>query len=450
MRVIIIGGGVTGLAAAWELEQRGVHYTLLEASGRIGGKLITEHKDGFIIEAGADSFLTTKPSALDLCDEIGFTDQLVPTNTQQRAVYLYRNGTLYPFPKGMRLIVPTDADAFRATSPMLSDAGRERMLDEIDIPPRTDTHDESLAAFVRRRFGDEALEVFGGSLLSGIHVGDPDELSIAATFPDYPKMEREHGSLIRALQTQPSAAPRFKAAFVSPRHGMSTFPAAIAARLTGDVRLNASVAVIHPNRSIQLKSGERLHADGVILTTPTRTAASIIASISPELNMQLSLMKANSSATVTLGYRAADLNHPLDGYGFVIPRTEPTHITACTWSSTKLPGRAPDGYALLRVFVGGSGARERDLDLTDPQLIELARRELHTIMGIDAAPVITRVARWKNASPQYAIGHGERVAQLRALCPDWLVLAGAAYDGVGVPDCVRQGRAAARELAARL
>ncbi len=449
-RIVIIGGGVTGLSAAWELQQRGIDYTLLESSGRFGGKLMTEHVNGFIIESGADSFLTSKPAALQLCDEIGFTGNLIPTNTEQRAVYLYRGGTLYPFPKGMRLIVPVDTEAFRNSSPMLSDEGRARMLDEINIPPRMDSADESLASFVRRRFGEEALEVFGGSLLSGIHVGDPEELSISATFPDYPKMEREHGSLIRALQSQPTPKPHFSAAFVSPTAGMSAFPAAIAKKLTGDVRLNSSVACVYPNQSVQLKSGERMHTDGVILTTPTRTAASLITPISTELMMMLSLAKANSSGTITLGYRADDLNYSLDGYGFVIPRTEPTHITACTWSSTKLAGRAPEGYALLRVFVGGSGERERDMDLNDQALIALAVRELQMIMGIDAIPVLTRVNRWRNASPQYEVGHLERVAQMQSLCPPWLSLAGCSYDGVGVPDCVRQGRAAAANLSEML
>lgn len=452
--IVIIGGGITGLAAAWTLQQyagqqHGIDYTLLEASDRFGGKIRTEHVDGFLIESGADSFLTTKPAALQLCEEIGFTSQLIPTNPDQKAVYIYRDGALYPFPKGMRLIVPVDTEAFLDSATVLSEVGRRRMIAESNIPARVDSGDESLAAFVRRRFGGEALTVFGSSLLSGIHVGDPDELSIGATFPDYTRLEREYGSLIRGLQTEGSHATKVKvalflnSAFVAPKDGMSALPAAIRARLTGELRLNAPASRVWPDRSVELVNGEIIHSDGVIITTPATAAGRMLGTTAPDLSADLSQAKANSSATVSLGYRAEDLERPMQGYGFVVPRGESVSMTACTWSSSKLAGRAPDGYHLLRVFIGGSGWRARDLQLDDPSLISLVRRELAEIMGIQADPVITRVHRWTQASPQYLVGHLDWINRLQTRIPSWLALTGCAYEGVGIPDCIRQGRTAA-------
>ncbi len=445
--VVIIGGGISGLAAAWELQQHGVSYTLLEASARLGGKVVTEYTDGFILEAGADSFLTTKPWAWQLCREIGFADQLIETNPDKRAVYVYRAGRLHLYPRGMRLIVPLDTDAFLETE-LLSEAGKQRMLAETLVPPRRDLADESLADFVRRRFGDEALAVFGDSLLSGIHVADPEVLSIAATFPDYPRLEREYGSVIRGMHLAPppqSSTPMPKSAFVSPRAGMDALVQAISAKLTGEIRLNTSVSCVNAKGSLLLEGGERLFSKGILITTPSSIASCLVEPISAELSARLSAFKFNSSGTVSLGFRAADLEHPLEGYGFVVPRSEPTQITACTWSSSKLAGRAPEGYALLRVFVGGAG-READLALSDADLIRLARAELQAILGIQAEPVIVRVYRWRSASPQYEVGHLDRVAEIKGLCPPWLALAGCGYEGVGVPDCVRQGRAAARQI----
>jgi oxygen-dependent protoporphyrinogen oxidase len=446
--VVIIGAGITGLSAAWELQQRGIPYLVLEASGRVGGKLITEHSEGFLFEAGADSFLLSKQWAWQLCQEIGLAEQMIPTNSDQRAVYVYHRGALHPFPKGMRLIVPVEEEAFLQTASVLSEAGKQRMLAEATIPPRQETTDESLAAFVRRRFGQEALEVFGESLLSGIHVADPEQLSVAATFPQYPRLEHTYGSVIRGMRAEPMPPPDSAlppSAFVSPKNGMAQLPETLASRLTGDIRLETSVVVIGAGRTVRLQSGEVLRADAVIVTTPAGGASKLLAGNFGELSALLGSFKTVSSGTVHLGYRERDLDRPLDGYGFVIPRSEPTRITACTWSSTKLSGRAPDGYALLRVFIGGHG-REAAVALSDAELVVLARRELQTTMGLTAAPVITRVYRWQGASPQYEVGHLERVARIAAESPAWLKVTGCAYDGVGVPDCVRQGRAAAQEI----
>jgi len=463
--VLIVGGGITGLAAAWELQQRGIAYVLLESADRLGGKIITERADGFVIEGGADSFLTQKPWAWQLCRDAGFADQFIGTNDAHRNVYVLRGGRLHPFPRGMRLIVPLDEAGLRE-SDLLSDAGKQRMLDEPTIPPRlmSDpimgvTDDESMAAFVERRFGKEALDVFGDSLLAGIHVADPAYLSIAATFPNYVQLERTYGSVIRGMQQTVNSAARDPdappTAFVSFKNGMQTLIESLAARLTGDIRTGWRVTHIAADRTVtavHTESGAQatFKPDAVILSTQAGIAAKLLNGLAaPSVTERLSYFETVSSGTVSLGFRTDQLNHDLDGFGFVIPRSEPTRIRACTWSSTKLAGRAPDGYALLRVFVGGSG-READVALPDDQLIALARADLRQIMGIDAAPVISRIFRWRDANPQYAVGHIERIAQLSGLCPPWLTLAGCSYDGVGIPDCVRQGRTAAQHAATML
>jgi oxygen-dependent protoporphyrinogen oxidase len=446
-RIIIVGGGITGLAAAWELQQRGIDYTLLEAGPRLGGKIVTEHVDGFTIDGGADSFLVQKPWAWQLCREIGLGERLVGTNDRQRNVYVWRHGALHLMPRGLRLIAPLDADGL-LQSTLLSDEGKRRMLAEETIPPRAADGDESLASFVLRRFGHEALAVFGEPLLAGIHVGDPATLSMRATFPNLLALERQHGSVTAGMRRAAGAPPAPgtpSTAFVSLQGGVQELITTLQARLTGDVRLNQAVERIGTDRTVHLASGEQLTADGVLLTVPTRVASRVTAGSMPDLAAALGVITSVSSGTVSLGFRAADIDHPLDGFGFVIPRDEPTRLLACTWSSTKLPGRAPAGHVLLRVFVGGHG-RAADLDLADDQLVVLARAELAAMLGIDATPVLSRVYRWRDANPQYEVGHVERVAWMQTLCPPWLGLAGSSYGGVGIPDCVRQGRAAAQQL----
>jgi protoporphyrinogen/coproporphyrinogen III oxidase len=447
-RVVIVGGGITGLAAAWELQQHGILYTLLEGSNRLGGKIITERVDGFVIEGGADSFLVQKPWAWQLCREIGLENRLIGTNDAQRNVYVLHTGKLHPFPRGMRLIVPLDPDGLMEST-LLSDEGKRRMLAEVDVPPRAESGDENLASFVRRRFGQEALDIFGDSLLAGIHVSNPKMLSMQAAFPNYLQLEQTAGSVIRGLQAVPSASANPdmpKTAFVSLRNGMFELIEGLQARLTGDIRLNQPVSTIRHDRSIHLANGEKLSADTVILTTPAHIASRLIGDLSPELARCLQTIRMVSSGTVSLGYRAADLAHPLDGFGFVIPRSEPTRILACTWSSTKLPYRAPQGHVLIRVFFGGHG-RESDVNLPDDQLVALARAELREIMGIGEEPVISRVFRYRDANPQYDVGHLDRVTAINALCPPWLTVTGCSCNGVGIPDCVRQGREAARRIA---
>jgi len=446
-RVVIIGGGITGLAAAWELQKNGVDYTLLEASERLGGKIKTEQVDGFILEGAADSFLgQQKPWAWQFCQELGLTDRMIGTNEQQRNVYVLQDGRLQLMPRGMRLIIPADPDGL-LESELLTEEGKRRMLAETEVPPRTEQGDESLGSFIRRRFGQEALDVFGEPLLAGIYVGNPETLSMQATFPNYLKMEEKYGSLINGFQNTPVPTPTAdmpKTVFVSFRNGMSEFIEGIRAKLTGDIRLNQKVSHISLDKVVHLASGEKIQAEAIVLTTPAYVTRELVAELSPELARGLREIRTISSATVSLGFKADEINYPLDGFGFVVSSKEPTHLVASTWNSTKLAGRAPAGHVLMRVFLGGHRG-ESDVFLNDAEIIALARAEIKKAMGITASPVLTRIYRWINANTQYEVGHFERVARYKGYCPPWLLLTGASYDGVGIPDCVRQGRATARQ-----
>lgn len=447
--VVIIGGGITGLAAAWELQQQGVPYVLLEASGRLGGKIMTDRAEGFIFDGAADSFLGTRPWAWQLCHEIGLGDRLVGTNDHLRKTYVLKDGKLHLIPRGMRLLVPVDPDGL-LESTLFSEAGKQRLLQEPEIPGSSTGSDESLASFVRRRFGEEALEALGEPLMAGIHTADPETLSMQASYPDYLEKERLYGNVtIPTRQADIKPAPPLPAQpttlFVSLQNGVFELIETLQARLGDNIRLNSPVERVDAEKIVHLASGEKIEAQAVIMTAPAAQAARLLSEISPELAGNLASILTLSSATVSFGYREADLPGPLDGFGFVVAADEPTHLLASTWSSTKLPGRAPAGHALLRVFFGGH-RHEADVDLPDEDLIALAKTELRRVMNIEAEPIISRIFRWRQANPQYRVGHIELLRQLREQCPAWMRLAGSPYEGVGIPACVKQGREAAKSL----
>ncbi len=500
-RVAIIGGGITGLAAAWDLKKHGIPYTLFEASERIGGKIVTEHIDGFTVEGGPDSFLTSKPWAWQLCDELGLRDRIIGTNDAQRNVYILKGGKLHPYPKGMRLIVPVEEEGLLA-SELISDEGKRRMLTEVDLQPYDAPADESLASFVRRHFGQEALDVFAEPLLAGIYVGDPEQMSIRATYPQYVEMERTHGSLIRAMRSAPPASldPRApKTAFFSLKGGTQELVDALASKLTGDIRLKINTRFdlfetsLPPYQAIEFVSSPKVERFSTILMrlgrllepfqdTHTQFTSLykrrlfiyqallrnrgnfpvVIATISAhEMFVMLSFArigyqqsvlhhifgylysKETGSTVVNLGYRKEDVPFDLNGFGFVVPRNEPTEMKACTWSSTKLSERAPDDCVLIRVFLKGP---YYDLHVANA----LARIELEKFMGIPRAlvPKVRRSYRWLNQ--QYTIGHSEQIARIEQLLPLGVFLAGSSYRGVGVPDCIHQGQIAAQKAIAHL
>ena len=463
-RIVVIGGGVAGLAAAHRLRElaaeRGtsLRVTLLEAAPRVGGTIASERVDGFLVESGADSFLTEKPWALALCRRIGIEDRLIATRDGDRRTFVVHAGRLHPLPEGFLLLAPTRL-APLVRSSLFSWPGKLRMALDLVLPRAASGADESLAAFVTRRLGREALERVAQPLVGGIYTADAARLSVAATMPRFLEMERRHRSLILAMRRQgrvaakPGSGARWSL-FVSFAEGMETLVQALAQRLPeGAIRLGARVVGVRPRAAhdfeVTLADGERLRARGVIVATPAYTAAELVRPFAAGLATELAAIPYASSATVTLGYARGDVPHPLDGFGFVVPAIEGRRLIACSFSSVKYAGRAPEGAALLRVFCGGALATAM-AERSDAELVDAARDELGALLGIVAPPRLVRVHRHARAMPQYEVGHLARMATIDAAVArhPGLGLAGNAYRGVGVPDCVHGGEEAAERVLA--
>ncbi|HEC23351.1 MAG TPA: protoporphyrinogen oxidase [Chloroflexi bacterium] len=468
LRVAIVGGGITGLSVAWYLEREAaasgvaLRYTILERSPRWGGKIRTERIAGFgdepfVIEAGPDSFLTQKPWALRLVREIGLADRILNTNDHLRRVFVLRRGKPVPLPDGVLLIVPTRILPF-VLSPLLSPPAKLRMGLELFIPPRRDGEDETVADFVRRRLGAEALDRLAEPLMSGIYNAEAERQSLLATFPRFRALEEQFGSLIRGMLISRRAHRRRRSAasdgktsamFVSLRAGMYELVEALTDRLSGDLRLNAGVERIVRRRGgryeLLLDGEERLEADAVIITTPACAAADLLQDVAPLAVEGLRAIRYVSTGTISLAFRADEINHPLDGFGLVIPRSEGRRVNAITWTSTKFDHRAPEGYVLLRVFFGGS-RRPEMMEKDDDELLSIVRSELSELMGLDTRPILHRIYRWRRANPQYDVGHLERVGAIEAALPSGVYVTGSAYRGVGLPDCVYQAQQTARRV----
>lgn len=454
-RVVVIGAGLSGLAAAHRIHQsaaaarRPVEVTVLESRPRVGGVIWTERSDGFTIEGGPDSFITNKPWGIDLCRTLGLADQLIETDPTHRRSFVVRNGQLLPVPEGFVLMAPQRILPI-LTTPVLSWRGKLRLLMDLVIPRRDSEAEESLASFVRRRLGREALERLVQPLVGGIYTGDPNDLSLKATLPQFLAMEQEHGSLILAARRQKagnrdrtSSGARY-GMFVSLAEGMDVLPRTLADALPpGCVRLNTAARRLTRNGSgapwlVELLDGPPIEADAVIMTTEAHATARLIDAEDPGLALQLRAIPYASSAIVNVAYRRDQIQHPLDGFGVVVPAIEGRSILAISFSSIKFPRRAPDGTALLRVFVGGATQPEL-FDLDDDALMTLVSRELGELIGVGGEPIFRQVARHSRAMPQYILGHRERVdaVRRRLVRHPRLFLTGIAFDGVGIPDCIR-------------
>lgn len=467
MNLAVVGGGIAGLATAYYAQKAAdesglpLDITLIEREPVLGGKIRTDTPDGFVIEGGPDSFITQKPWALQLCRELSLGERLVGTNDAQRAVYVLRGGKLRKMPDGMLLIVPTRFLPF-VTSDLISWPGKIRMAMELFIPPRQDDSDESLADFIRRRLGEEALDVLAEPLMAGIHVSDAETLSLKATFPRFIEIERKYGSVTRGMiaarkasnnhTKPPNGSGQPTTVFMTLHNGLQEIVGAIEGALRGTMITGCGVTRIQPQAggyTLTLDDGRALAADAVVLATPAFAAAELLREMNAELAEKLDAIRYVSTATVSLGFDAEEFEHPLNGFGFVVPRNEPTRLLACTWTSTKFTHRARPGRVLLRAFIGGP-RREEFVDLDDQALVTLVREELRAILGITAEPTVSRVYRWSRGNPQYDVGHLERIDKIESLCPPGLYLTGSAYRGVGIPDCVKQGQATAQQVVAYL
>ncbi len=469
-RVAVIGGGISGLAAAHRLRELdpACQVTLLEAGSRLGGVLETARRDGFLIERSADNFITNVPWAVDLCRRVGLGDQLLPTSSEQRNAMVVHAGRLERVPQGFMLMAPARLGPVLA-SPILSPWGKLRLLGEYFVPRRADGEDESLASFARRRLGREAFERIVQPLVGGIYAADPERLSLAATMPRFVEMERRWGGLIRGARHERSseaadatsevAGARY-GMFVAPRDGLSSLVAAIAARLPeGSVRLGARVE--------SLSRGEQsgwvvtyvgndglattLECDAVIIAIGAPDSASLLEPIDQALAGELAAIEYAGTSIVSLAFRRDQVTHPLDGFGFVVPAIEKRPILAGSFSSAKFAGRAPRDTVLIRVFIGGACQSEL-AELDDQRLRQIALDELRSLIGARGEPLFADIARWPRSMPQYHLGHCQRVERIEAAVARWtgLALAGNAYHGVGIPNCIHSGELAAEEVTGRM
>jgi oxygen-dependent protoporphyrinogen oxidase len=445
--VAIVGGGIAGLAAAYELRLRGVSVRVLEAASRAGGVIATERVDGWVIDAGPDSMLVQKPAAVALCRELGLGDRLIPTLTP-RTAYVLRDGRLHPIAEGSFLGFPLTFGSL-ARSSLFTVAGKLRLASELVIPRRTGDEDESVGAFVRRRFGEEAVDYIAEPLLAGIHAGDVEQLSMRALFPRLLEAERHSGSVLRAFRAL-RVTPSPQGAFVSLPGGTGELIDTLLLSLPDVVHTNARVMELHRAGALVIESSVgRFEARAVILAVPAYVAASLLRSFDTAISAFCDAVPYASTATVAFGYRRDQVEHPMHGTGFVVPRVERSALLAGTWVTSKWPGRAPDGHVLLRGFLGG-GRDPHRLEASDEELIDTARTELEDLLGITGDPVLTRLHRWTRQSPQYEVGHLQRVAAIDdhlAALPG-VFLTGSGFRAIGIPDCVADARATAVRAAA--
>ncbi|MAG94315.1 MAG: protoporphyrinogen oxidase [Planctomycetaceae bacterium] len=466
-RVAVIGGGITGLAAAHRLLELdpAIRVSVFESSSEPGGVLQTVQRDGFCMELGPDSMITQQPWGLDLCRRIGFDDELIGTNVAHRQTFVVKKKRLLQLPEGLAVMAPSRVWPMVATR-ILSPLGKLRLGWEYFLPKRPDNGDETLAAFARRRFGRETFERLVQPLASGIYMADSERLSMRAGFPRFVEMERGHGSLIRAARDQmkrrasaaqsASTGPRYSL-FVAPKRGLRSLIDALITKLPTDcIETDTSVTQIDRPADggwkVSLSTGEEAKVavrefDAVIVATPAHAAARLLSTVDIPLATSLQKIDYAGCVTISLAFRREQIRNPLDGFGFVVPEIEGSDVLACTFSSVKYAGRSPEGMVLLRAFLGGA-CRPGVMDRSEGELRELALAELRPLLGISGAPQLDQVTCWSNVMPQYHVHHLDRVEEIEANAAqiEGLELAGNAFRGVGIPHCIHSGEDAAERV----
>ena len=453
------------MAAAYRLArvEADLDVILLEAADRLGGVLETTRRDEFLIEGAADNFLTTPPQAVELCRQLGMEDQLIGTDPTRRSALVVKGGRLYPIPAGFLIMAASQIWPI-VTTPILSLRGKLRLAMECFVSRSRSEADESLAAFVKRRMGREVFDRLVQPLIGGIYTGDPELLSINATMPRFRQMERDHGSLTRAMfkQRPKSGAARESGArygqFAAPQGGMASILQALAQQLPEEsVRLGSPVEKLSPadGQRWQIQIGGdnplMLEVDGVVVAVPAYRAANLFSPWQGEVAEQLRGIEYASCAVVSLAYRREQIGHALDGFGFVVPLRENRMILSCSFSSLKYAGRAPEGSVLMRVFIGGA-CQPGLLKFSDDELTTLAERELEDLLQVQGPPIISQMRRYDRAMPQYYVGHQDRISAVESALDQYptIALAGSAFNGVGIPSCIQTGHAAADKILERL
>ena len=465
-RINIIGAGIAGLSTAYYLYKlsqeagQSLKITLLEKEQRMGGSILTEEVDGFFMEGGPDCFISEKPWALRLCRELGLEGEVIGTNQEFRRTFILWGGRLHEIPEGFMLLAPTSLWPFVASS-LFSFSGKLRMGLDLVTPRKRSDGEESLAGFVRRRLGREALERIAEPLVAGIHAGDPETMSLKSTFPRFIDLERRYRSLIWGMRQRKKQFANISARytmFITLKQGMEEMILALTNALPPDccstgqeiigIKRIAGTKTQKPGYRLVIKGQKRtLEADAVVMATPAFSAAELLQSIDKNIARQLNTIPYCSTATINLAYERSQIKYPLDGYGFVVPRLENRNIMAATFSSVKFPGRAPQGKALLRCFVGGAN-NEAIASWGDARLLTAVRGDIEEILGIRGEPRLTRIYRWKRSMPQYTLGHEERLTTLEQGLSKHpgLFLTGSAYRGIGISDCVHQAELTAEQV----
>ena len=460
-KIVIIGGGISGLATAYSLEERAkregksVSITLLEKKNQIGGNILTERVGDFLIEGGPDCFLSEKPWAIQLCEKLGIADRLLCTNDEYRKTYIYWKGRLRELPEGIMLMIPTRFIPLLKSN-LFSLAGKFRMGMELFIPKRKSGGDESLSEFVRRRLGQEIVERVAEPLVAGVHAENPDTMSIKSRFPRFVQMEEEYGSLIKGMLTKrrrmlnsENGKPKWTM-FMTLKNGLDELPLTIvkALKMT-TIITNKEVSEINKvsGYKIYLKNGDTIDADVVIFATPSYETGRLLRVLNSSISDQLITIPYVSTATISLAYKKDSISHPMNGFGFLVPRVENRRIMGASWVSRKFSDRSPDDSVLIRCFIGGS-RNEELVSLDDKDMLKMIKEELKDIMGISAEPILTRIYRWEKAMPQYTIGHDERVSRIEESIlkyPD-IFVTGSAYRGGGISECIKNAQLTAESV----
>ena len=469
-KVVVIGGGITGLSAAYELQKaieagQPVDYLLVEKDNRLGGKIITEKIDGYTVEGGPDCFLSEKPWVGEMAQKLGITDRLMGSNEASKRTYVYADGRLNQLPDGLMGLVPTKIIPF-ALSPLISWPGKIRMAFDFIIPQKKTDDDETLGSFVTRRLGKEALDKIAEPLIGGIHAGDPDQMSLKATFPRFIQMEQKHGSLIKAMligrRNMPKPKPPEpgkvqKTFFMTFIGGMCELTDTIVSKLDKSKILTGKTVqkvVKNPDGSyvVHIEGMKPVEASAVILTAPSHKAAEIVNELDKTLAQNLADIPQATSATVNLAFKRSDVQESLQAFGFIVPISEKRKIKAGTYSSTKWNYRTPsDEYVLIRAFVGG--ARNQELVFQDDDaMLQMVLAELKDIIGLKAEPVMHKIYRWVKGMPQYTVGHLKRIETIeaRVVANPGLYVVGGSYKGVGVGDCINVGAQAVEKALAHV
>ncbi len=465
-KVIIIGGGITGLSAAYYLQKefaaQGLfpQLQLIEQAPACGGKLQTMEKDGFVIEKGPDSFLARKQAIMDLTMELALQDELVGMNPDAKKTYIVRNGRLHSFPQGLMLGIPTAFLPF-IQSNLISFRGKLRAAFDFILPRNMNHQDESLGLFLQKRFGQEVLDYLVEPIVAGIYAGNAKELSLQATFPQFQTLVRRYRSLMIGMKQEKSKTAALSQAlpqhlrgsvFISYKKGLTTLTNALLQALNNvDIRTQASVTrMYHHDHQVclELANGHQEVADAVIVTVPAHHIASMVEH--SVISSMLDQIPYVSVANVILAYEKKDITVPLEGAGFVVPRVEHRSITACTWTSQKWMHTAPQDKVLLRCYVGRSGD-EQWMQCSDIELVHRVKQDIADLMGIHATPLFYEITRMPRSMPQYRVGHLDLVTQVRqqlAIDLPGVWMTGAGFHGVGIPDCIQQGKEAAQQVVA--